>query len=94
MQKINRQELNRRFTEVYHLLEEKGEIVKSNRQKSKSAFAENLGTKGHIIGHYLKGNRKITYEQVKRLCAVVNRLHRLGPSKRHASPSLESRRRY
>ena len=69
MQKINRQELNRRFTKVYQLLEEKGEIIKSNRQKSKSAFAENLGTKGHIICHYLKGNRKITYEQVKRLCA-------------------------
>ena len=69
MHKINRQELNRRFAEVYQLLEGKGEIVKSNRQKSRSAFAENLGTKGHIIGHYLKGNRKITYEQVKCLCA-------------------------
>ncbi len=69
MQKINRQELNRRFKKVYHLLEKKGEIVKSNRQKSKTIFANNLGTKGHIIDHYLRGTRKITYEQTKRLCA-------------------------
>ncbi len=67
--KDKRVELNRRFAEVYDLLVEKGEIVKSNRQKSKTVFAYHLGTKGHIIDHYLKGTRRITYEQVKRLCA-------------------------
>ena len=70
MHKINRQELNRRFTEIYQLLVEKKEIVKSDRSKSKTAFANKLGTKGHIIDLYLKGERQITYEQTKRLCSV------------------------
>ena len=67
--KDKRLELNRRFAEVYNLLVEKGEIVKSNRLKSKTVFAHNLGTKGHIIDHFLRGTRKITYEQVKNLCS-------------------------
>jgi len=70
MQKINRQELNRRFKEAYLLLVEKGEIVKNNRQKSKSFFASKIGTKGHIIDLYLNDKRKITYEQVKKLCSA------------------------
>lgn len=69
MQKINRQELNRRFSKVYQLLVEKGEIVKNDRQKSKTAFAGHLETKGHIIDHFLNGTRQITYEQAKLLCA-------------------------
>ena len=69
MQQMNRQELNRRFAVVYELLVERNEIVKSDRRKSKSAFAKYLGTKGHIIDCYLNNSRKITYEQVKRLCA-------------------------
>ena len=68
--KDKRLELNRRFAEVYYLLEERGEIVKSNRLKSKTVFASNLGTKGHIIDHFLRSTRKITYEQVKRLCSI------------------------
>ncbi len=67
---INRQELNRRFKEVYQILVKQGHIVKNDRQKSKTAFAEKLGTKGHIIDAYLKEARLITYEQVKKLCTI------------------------
>ena len=63
-----RLELNRRFAQVYQQLIQKGVIVKNNRQKSKSAFAESIGTKGHIIDLFLCNNRKITYEQAKQLC--------------------------
>ncbi len=66
--KLNRQLLNRRFREVYKKLKKKGVIIKSDRQKSKSAFAEKLGTKGHIIDLYLNDKRQITYEQAKLLC--------------------------
>lgn len=69
MHKINRKELNRRFKETYQLLTEKGEIIKNDRQKSKSCFAGKIGTKGHIIDLYLNDKRTITYEQVKKLCA-------------------------
>ncbi len=65
---INRQELNRRFKLVFEQLIERGQIVKNHRQKSKSAFAEKLGTKSHILNLYLKNERKITYEQAKKLC--------------------------
>jgi hypothetical protein len=68
-QNISRQELNRRFKIVYEELENRGEIVKSHRQKSKSAFAAKLGTKSHIVSLYLKNERKITYEQAKLLCS-------------------------
>ena len=68
MDKVNRRELNKRFKKVYQLLVERGEIIKNNRQKSKSTFAQNLGTKGHIIDLYLQDKREITYEQVKNLC--------------------------
>ncbi len=69
MEKVNRRELNNRFKKVYQTLLEKGEIIKNNRQKSKSTFAENIGTKGHIIDLYLQDKREITYEQVKKLCS-------------------------
>lgn len=72
MQKTNRQELNRRFSEVYKCLVDREKIVKSDRYKSKTAFAQKLGTKGHIIDLYLQGERKITYEQVKQLCNCYN----------------------
>ena len=68
MEKISRRELNNRFKRVYKILVKKGEIIKNNRQKSKSAFAEKIGTKGHIIDLYLQEKREITYEQVKNLC--------------------------
>ncbi len=68
MQKSDRRELNERFTKVYTLLEAKALVVKNDRVKSKAAFAEKIGTKGHIIDQYIKGTRQITYEQVKKLC--------------------------
>ncbi len=68
--KVSRLELNRRFKLVYEELESRGEIKKNHRQKSKSAFASNLGTKSHIISLYLKGERKITYEQAKKMCQI------------------------
>jgi len=68
MNESSRQELNRRFIKVYEALVARGEIIKNNRQKSKSAFAQKLGTKGHIIDLYLKGERQLTYEQGKKLC--------------------------
>ncbi|MGK0387757.1 MAG: hypothetical protein ACI94Y_000483 [Maribacter sp.] len=66
--KVSRQELNRRFKSIYEELVSRKEIVKNNRQKSKSAFATNLGTKSHIINLYLNDKRQITYDQVKLLC--------------------------
>ena len=68
MSNINRTLLNNRFKIVFCELERRGEIIKNSRDKSKSAFAEYLGTKGHIIDKYLRDERKITYEQVKKLC--------------------------
>ncbi len=67
--KVSRQELNRRFKLVYTGLVDKGEIVKSDRQKSKSAFAASLGTKSHIVNLYLNDKRLITYAQAKLLCS-------------------------
>ncbi len=69
MQNISRKELNRRFKRVYEILESRGEIIKNDRQKSKSAFAHKLGTKNHIIDLFLRDKRDITYEQTKLLCA-------------------------
>lgn len=68
MHNVNRQKLNRRFIEVYRKLEKREEIVKNDRQRSKSAFARKLGTKGHIIDKFLREERLITYEQAKKLC--------------------------
>ncbi len=68
MADLNRQELNRRFKEVFSLLVERKEIIKNNRQKSKSVFARKIGTKGHIIELFLRDKRLITYEQAKLLC--------------------------
>ncbi len=69
VQTEERRELNRRFKKVYQLLTKKGEIIKNNRKKSKTAFADQLGTKGHIIDKYLDDRRYITYPQAKLLCA-------------------------
>jgi len=64
--------LNERFKIVFQQLVEKGEIVKSSREKGMSSFAEKImGNKsyGHIIRAYLKDSdaRTITYPQAKRL---------------------------
>ncbi len=69
VQAEERRELNRRFKRVYQLLTRKGEIIKNNRKKSKTVFADHLGTKGHIIDKYLDDRRFITYPQAKLLCA-------------------------
>ncbi len=68
MYSTNRTELNQRFILVFSELKTRGEIIKNSREKSKSAFAKKLGTKGHIIDKWLKGERKITYDQAKALC--------------------------
>lgn len=68
---INRDDLNKRFKEVFARLEEKGLIVKGSRDgKSRSSFAEKIGTKGHIIQKYLdeEDDRRITFEQAEKLC--------------------------
>lgn len=68
MPNTSRTTLNQRFIVVYEQLKKRGEVVKNNRQKSKSAFAKKLGTKCHIIDNWLRGERKITYDQAKLLC--------------------------
>lgn len=68
MMNDNRQILNNRFIKVYDELVEQGAIIKNDRARSKTAFAKQLGTKGHIIDKYLAGERYITYEQTKKLC--------------------------
>jgi hypothetical protein len=63
--------INERFIVVYKLLEERGEIVPSRRDKSKSVFAEKITGKrgyGHLIDKYLTGERCITTQGVDNLC--------------------------
>jgi len=69
--------LNQRFKIVFQHLVEKGEVVKSSREKGMSSFAEKImGNKsyGHIIRAYLKDSdaRTITYQQAKRLVSYYN----------------------
>lgn len=69
--------LNERFKIVFQHLVDKGEIVKSSRDKGMSSFAEKImGNKsyGHIIRAYLKDSdaRTITYTQAKRLVHHYN----------------------
>jgi hypothetical protein len=68
MLNTSRQALNERFILVFEELKKRGEVVKNNRQKSKSAFAEKLSTKGHIVDKWLSAERYITYDQAKALC--------------------------
>ncbi|MEM6319773.1 MAG: S24 family peptidase [Bacteroidota bacterium] len=70
MHHVSRHALNGRFKSVYAELVDRGVIVKSDRKKSKTVFAQQLGTKGHIIDLYLQDKRNITYEQAKKLCAA------------------------
>ncbi len=64
--------LNERFKIVFDELIKREVIVKSDRKKSMTAFAKELGTRGHIINCYLNDadERKITLDQVKKLCDV------------------------
>lgn len=63
--------LNERFIKVFNILVERKEIVKSDRKRSKSAFANKLDTKVHIINEYLSYKRMITYEKAKMLCSQL-----------------------
>lgn len=70
----DRIQLNERFKQVFALLEERGEIIKNDRNgKGMGDFAEKiLGTRsyGHIIRAYLNNNDKrvINYAQARSLC--------------------------
>ncbi len=70
----DRIQLNQRFIEVFKLLEERGAIVKNDRNgKGMGDFAEKiLGNRayGHIIRAYLnpKDKRVISYSQARKLC--------------------------
>ena len=70
---MNRSEVNKRFIEAFHLLENKGIIVRNDRQKGLSMLAQKIfGNKqyGHQIGNILKKERNITYEAVERFCEL------------------------
>lgn len=63
--------LTNRFSQVYRLLEEKGEICKNHTTKSKAAFAEKLlGSKqyGHLLDKFLNQKRQIDYKHARILC--------------------------
>ena len=70
----DRLQLNERFINVFQLLEERGEIIKNDRNgKGMGDFAEKLlGNRGysHIIRAYLNGadKRVINYRQARILC--------------------------
>lgn len=70
----DRRQLNERFIKVFHLLEERGEIIKNDRNgKGMGDFAEKLlGNRayGHIIRAFLNpdDNRCIDYRHARTLC--------------------------
>ena len=70
----DRRELNDRFRDVFRILEERGEIVKNDRNgRGLGDFAKRIlhnRSYGHIIRAYLNKNDKrcINYEQAKRVC--------------------------
>ncbi len=74
----DRRQLNARFIKVFKMLEDRGEIIKNDRNgKGLGDFAERiLGNKayGHIIRAYLNesDNRCINYEQARRICREYN----------------------
>ncbi len=70
---MNRLEVNKRFIEVFHLLEQKGLIVRNDRSKGLSMLAQKIyGNKqyGHNIGNVLKKERNITFEAVEKFCEL------------------------
>ena len=70
---MNRLEVNKRFIEVFHLLEQKGLIVRNDREKGLSMLAQKIyGNRqyGHNIGNVLKKTRNITYEAVEKFCEL------------------------
>lgn len=70
----DRRQLNDRFIKVFRVLEDRGEIVKNDRNgKGLGDFAERiLGNRsyGHIIRAYINDDDKrcINYEQARRVC--------------------------
>lgn len=63
-------ELNERFKIVYQALQDRGEIVKSNSEKSKSVFANYIfGNKsyGFLIDKCLRNERKISFKHAQKL---------------------------
>lgn len=72
---MNRLEVNKRFIEVFHLLEQKGLIVRNDRAKGLSMLAQKIyGNKqyGHNIGNVLKKERNITFEAVVKFCDLFS----------------------
>ncbi len=74
----DRRFLNERFVKVFRILEDRGEIIKNDRNgKGLGDFADRiLGNRsyGHIIRAYLNedDNRCINYEQSRRVCSEYN----------------------
>ncbi len=67
----DRIELNKRFIEVFKLLQEKGKIVKNNQARGLSAFAETvLGSRryGHIVRKWLREERFLDYKHARTIC--------------------------
>lgn len=70
----DRRELNERFREVFRQLEERGEIIKNDRNgRGLGDFAKkilNNRSYGHIVRAYLNPDDKrcINYEQARRVC--------------------------
>jgi len=58
--------VNKRFREVYKILDE------NNLIKGKSDIARELGTYNHVINSILKGKRNITVDQLNKLFEVYN----------------------
>lgn len=58
--------VNKRFREVYKILDE------NNLIKGKSDIARELGTHNHVINSILKGKRNITVDQLNKLFEVYN----------------------
>lgn len=74
----DRRELNDRFIEVFQILEDRGEIIKNDRNgRGLGDFAKrilNNRSYGHIIRAYLnpEDKRCINYEQARRVCTEYN----------------------
>ena len=74
----DRRELNDRFIEVFQILEDRGEIIKNDRNgRGLGDFAKrilNNRSYGHIIRAYLNTDDKrcINYEQARRVCSEYN----------------------
>ncbi|OAV45326.1 S24 family peptidase [Lewinella sp. 4G2] len=70
----DRRELNKRFREVFGILEERGKIIKNDRNgRGLGDFAKkilNNRSYGHIVRAYLNDDDKrcINYEQARRVC--------------------------